>query len=123
MDTVSIRVPATGEYLRVVRLISAGVASRLAFTLEDIDDLKIAVDELIAWATGGRDSAGTLDVDFLVHGDHIEVRGRVHGGANHTVRADLTEFSRMIVDTVADEASLDRVNGIPTFTIVKRKSA
>ena len=122
MDTVSITVPATGEYLRVVRLVSAGVASRLAFTLEDIDDLKIAVDELTAWATGGRDTMGTLDVDFLVHGDRIEVRGRVLGGS-HAVRAGLSEFSQMIVDTVADATSLDRVDGIPTFTIVKRKTA
>ena len=52
LETVSIKIPASPEYLQVVRLVAAGLAARISFTLEDIEDLKIAVDELSAYVTG-----------------------------------------------------------------------
>ena len=47
-DHVSLRLPATGVYLSVLRTATAGLASRLDFTLDDIEDLRIAVDEACA---------------------------------------------------------------------------
>jgi len=42
---VELRIPATAEYVRVVRLAVTGVASRLAFSVDDIEDIKLAVTE------------------------------------------------------------------------------
>ena len=39
----------------------------------------------------------------------------------HKVRTDLTEFSQMILETVADSASLQQLDGTPTFNLVKSK--
>ncbi len=47
-DHVVLRLPATGAYLSVLRTATAGLASRLDFTIDDIEDLKIAVDEACA---------------------------------------------------------------------------
>ncbi|HVE64136.1 MAG TPA: anti-sigma regulatory factor [Mycobacteriales bacterium] len=47
-DHVALRLPATGAYLSVLRTATAGLASRLDFTIDDIEDLKIAVDEACA---------------------------------------------------------------------------
>src|SRR3954465_8733735 len=47
-DIVSIRLPAVGAYLSVLRTATAGLAARLDFTLDDIEDLRIAVDEACA---------------------------------------------------------------------------
>lgn len=47
-DIVELRVPATSAYLAVLRSTTAGLAARLNFTLDDIDDLRIAVDEACA---------------------------------------------------------------------------
>ncbi|HZK51624.1 MAG TPA: hypothetical protein VFD47_08685, partial [Actinomycetota bacterium] len=74
-ETISIKIPASPEYLQVVRLVAAGLASRLSFTLEDIEDLKIAVDELSAYITGAHGRSGTLAVSFTLHGDRIQIRG------------------------------------------------
>ena len=46
MDKISVQIPASPAYLQVVRLIAAGLASRLGFTIDEIEDLKIGVDEL-----------------------------------------------------------------------------
>ena len=119
MSNVTIRIPASPAYLQVVRLVSAGLATRLGFTLDEIEDLKIAVDELTAYFTGTQGRDGTLEIRFGVHEDILEVVGVGHFAPGQKVRTDLTEFSKMILDTVADEASLSQVNGSPTFNLSK----
>ena len=47
-DVVRLRLPAIGAYLSVLRSATAGLAARLDFTLEEIEDLRIAVDEACA---------------------------------------------------------------------------
>ena len=47
-DLVLLDVPADGEYLAVLRTATAGLAARLQFTLDEIEDLRIAVDEACA---------------------------------------------------------------------------
>jgi serine/threonine-protein kinase RsbW len=44
-DTVHLRVPADPAYLAVIRTATAGLAARLDLTLDEIEDLRIAVDE------------------------------------------------------------------------------
>lgn len=47
-DVVKVRMPADGAYLSVLRTTTAGLAARLDFTLDEIEDLRIAVDEACA---------------------------------------------------------------------------
>ncbi|MFN2490503.1 MAG: hypothetical protein ABR529_12350 [Actinomycetota bacterium] len=37
------------------------------------------------------------------------------------MRTELTDLSRMILETVVDEAGLQRADGTPAFNLVKRK--
>lgn len=121
MDTVSIKIPASPQFLGVLRLVAAGLAARLKFTLEDIEDLKIAVDELSAYLTGAQGRDGNLEVRFSISEDSIEIEGRAILQPGHKVRTELTEFSQMILETVADSASLQQLDGTPTFTLTKAK--
>lgn len=45
-DMVELRVPPDPKYIATVRLLVAGVASRTGLTVEDVDDLKVAVCEV-----------------------------------------------------------------------------
>ncbi|GAB1642885.1 anti-sigma regulatory factor [Krasilnikovia sp. MM14-A1259] len=60
-DVVLLTVPADGGYLSVLRTATAGLAARLHFALDEIEDLRIAVDEacamLLAIATRGAELA------------------------------------------------------------------
>ena len=42
---VELRLPAEGAYATVVRTTAAGLAARLDFTIDDIEDLRIAIGE------------------------------------------------------------------------------
>ena len=121
MDTISIKIPASPQFLGVLRLVAAGLAARLKFTIDDIEDLKIAVDELSAYITGSQGREGTLSVEFTVGDDRIEILGTAELAPGNKVRTDLTEFSQMILETVADSASLEQRDGVPAFKLVKSK--
>ena len=45
---VELRLPADSAYVSVLRTTSAGLAARLDFTLDDIEDLRMAVGEASA---------------------------------------------------------------------------
>jgi serine/threonine-protein kinase RsbW len=72
-DQVTIRMPAEGAYLSVLRTATAGLAARLDFTLDEIEDLRIAVDEacgmLLAQAAPGADLVG----DFTLGEDRMSI--------------------------------------------------
>ena len=72
-DQVTIRMPADGAYLSVLRTATAGLAARLDFTLDEIEDLRIAVDEacgmLLAQAAPGAD----LECDFTLGEDRMGI--------------------------------------------------
>jgi serine/threonine-protein kinase RsbW len=47
-DTVLLTVPADSAYVSVLRTVTASLAARRDFTLDEIDDLRIAIDEACA---------------------------------------------------------------------------
>jgi serine/threonine-protein kinase RsbW len=72
-DIVSISLPAVGAYLSVLRTATAGLAARLDFTLDDIEDLRIAVDEACAMLLAQAAPSATLDCTFELLPDTITV--------------------------------------------------
>lgn len=120
-EKVRVRIPASPVYLRVVRLVVADLASRLGFTIDEIEDLKIAVDELLAYLTGSQGREGELEIEFTVDEQRIFISGRGHFLPGSRVRTELTDFSRTILNTVTDTAKLEQLDGVPTFQLVKTK--
>lgn len=72
-DLVEMRLPADGVYLAVLRTATAGLAARLDFTLDDIEDLRIAVDEACALLLEQTVPAGELTCRFSLASDSLTV--------------------------------------------------
>ena len=72
-DTVSLRLPADGAYLAVLRSAAAGLASRLDFTLDDIEDLRIAVDEACAMLLSRAAEGATLECSFELKPGELDI--------------------------------------------------
>lgn len=73
-DTVHLRVPADPAYLAVIRTATAGLAARLDLTLDEIEDLRIAVDEACALLLNHRAHPGEeLEAQFTLHPNTLEV--------------------------------------------------
>jgi serine/threonine-protein kinase RsbW len=71
----------------------ASLAAELPFTLQDIEDVRIAVDELSAVAIDGCDDEARLDLRFEILDGRLVVSGRVPGAGEpppiHAVAVDL----------------------------------
>jgi serine/threonine-protein kinase RsbW len=65
-DRVTIRMPAEGAYLSVLRTATAGLAARLDFTLDEIEDLRIAVDEACGILLSQAAPGASLSCDFTL---------------------------------------------------------
>ncbi len=55
---VELRLPADSAYVSVLRTTTAGLAARLDFTIDDIEDLRIAVGEACALVLPEADPRG-----------------------------------------------------------------
>jgi serine/threonine-protein kinase RsbW len=73
-DTVDLRVPADPAYLAVLRTATAGLAARLDLTLDEIEDLRIAVDEACALLLEHTSHTGEeLHAAFTIHPGALDV--------------------------------------------------
>ena len=52
-DRIELEAPLAGAFQAVVRLIIGGIAERVDFAFEEIDDLQLAVERLLAEAGAG----------------------------------------------------------------------
>jgi serine/threonine-protein kinase RsbW len=73
VDIVRLQLPAVGAYLSVLRSATAGLAARLNFTLEEIEDLRIAVDEACALLLPSAVPGAQLDCEFELLDDELRV--------------------------------------------------
>jgi serine/threonine-protein kinase RsbW len=123
---VRLVVPAAPEYLRLVRLTAAGLASRLGFTFDEVEDLRIAVDELCFHLLGGVDApepAGeprTMDLVYSAGDDFIAITGRTSRTGALT---EPSELSEQILDALVDEHEVSGTNGTITFRLKKQRES
>ncbi len=117
-DEVRLAVPAKPEFLGLARVTAAGLASRLGFTFDQVEDLRLAIDEICFGMTGSTGRDGVLEVRFLLGQSALTVRGEGHFPAPAPVH--LSELSEVILDALVDEHFLkDGAEG-PHFELVKR---
>jgi serine/threonine-protein kinase RsbW len=72
-DFVEVTIPAVGAYLSVLRTATAGLAARLDFTLDEIEDLRIAVDEACAMLLQKAVPDSSLNCRFDLAGDALAI--------------------------------------------------
>ena len=121
-DEIRLSVPATPEFLRLARVAASGVASRLGFTYDEVDDLRLAIDELCFALTGGKGQEGWLITRYAASGEDLEVRATATLSVDGPLPA-LSELSTAILAALVDEHEVyqdDR--GRPSFRLVKRRS-
>jgi serine/threonine-protein kinase RsbW len=70
---VELRLPADGAYVAILRTATAGLAARIDFTLDDIEDLRIAVDEACAMVLPQAIPGSSLQCTFWLDPSSITV--------------------------------------------------
>lgn len=82
IDFIEMKFPAKPDYVGVVRLTASGIASRMGYSYEDIEDIKVSISEAITNAvTHAYEGEGEVTIGFGVYEDRLEIMVADHGGS------------------------------------------
>lgn len=81
-DYIEMKVPGKPEFVGVIRLTISGIASRMGFSYDSIEDLKIAASEAITNAVQHaykEDEEGDVLIGFGIYANRLEIMVSDHG--------------------------------------------
>lgn len=72
VDKVVLKVPASKEYSGLLRLAVVGIANRMNFNVDEIDDIKLGVDEAFTIAVHNAEKR-EFEITFQLYQDRLEM--------------------------------------------------
>jgi serine/threonine-protein kinase RsbW len=118
-DRVDVTLPLDTRFGSTLRLLCASLAADADFTVDEIDDLRLAVSEVFAMMVS-RQPGGRVTTSFFADGGSLTVQ-LTHEGAAGEVRPD--ELARNILDAVVDTYRFEARSVTLTKFAVEARSA
>jgi serine/threonine-protein kinase RsbW len=120
-DVVLLAVPADGGYLGVLRTATATLAARLQFALDEIEDLRIAVDEACAMLLVVATPGAELECRFAVTDDALLVEVTVPTARGARLPAE-SSFAWKVLTALTSSASAEAESGRATIRLITRRT-
>lgn len=129
-DFLEMKVPAKPEYVGVIRLTISGIANRLGYTYDDIEDIKIAVAEACTNVVNHayQEETGQMTISFGVYDDRLEImvadRGKSfsletikEGLGPISINKPITDLKEgglglFLIDTLMDKVEISNSAGV-----------
>ena len=116
---IELTLPADSRLLRLVRLVASGLASTAGFDVDQLEDLRIAVDEAVAALQEGGDGS-RLALRFEIDDSSVTMAGQTPSNLTG-LDAERLDISRQILDAVCDENELAPDGEAIRVRILKRR--
>ena len=105
---VELRLPPDPTLSRVLRLAASGIAGMAGFTIDEIEDIKIAVSEvLLALIEHG--AGKSIEIELMVEGQSFTVRGQTAVDTFDTEHPDL-QLCRTVLASVCTRHGIELVD-------------
>jgi serine/threonine-protein kinase RsbW len=133
-DYIEIRVPAKPQYVSVIRLTISGLAVRVGFTYDEIEDLKIATSEAVTNVVHHaykEDESGEVVIGCALFDDKIEIMVADYGVSFNfeEVKSKIGPYHEdenvallregglgiYLMETLMDEVKLNNEGGVTVF--------
>ncbi len=120
-EIIEVRLPAAPTHLPVLRTFTADLAARLDFNLDEVADLRMAVDEACAGLVARAVGASQLICAFELESDSLWVTAAAHTTDGKPPARDTFGWRVLtaLVDTVDTSAADD---GLVTVRLYKRRT-
>lgn len=119
-DVVTVRLPAAAAYLAVVRTTTASLSAYLNFTLDEIEDMRIAVDEASCLLLAGAIDDAELTCVFEMFADSMQVSISVMTNGRNSPARD--SFAWTVLSALAGQVDAwTEPDGRQTISLVKRR--
>jgi serine/threonine-protein kinase RsbW len=115
---IELSLPPDTRYMRLARLMASGVATTCGLPLEEVEDFRIAVDELCATLIEMGDG-DPVRLAFELTGDALQVVGTTGASRGEVIDEDRLSLSHQILDVVSDGHHLENVDGLVAFSARK----
>lgn len=76
MNSIRLQIPARADYIDLVRLSLYGIATKMGFNYEDIEDMKVAASEACNNAVlhgNPNNSTGVIDISFNLSATNLSI--------------------------------------------------
>ncbi len=110
-----LRLPADAAFVSVLRTATTGLAARLDFTLDDLEDLRMAVGEAAALVLEVADAGTDLTARFWLQPGIVTVA--ISAPATTPERPDPSGFAWTVMTTLASRASVRADPGLLEITL------
>lgn len=120
-DIVQVRIPGAVAYVATLRLTTASLAARCDLTVDDIEDLRLAVDEACALLLPHATPDAPLDARFELSTGSLKVTAEV--ATAETARPDRDGFAWTVLGALADSVDVDHEAGKLSITVTKSREA
>jgi serine/threonine-protein kinase RsbW len=117
---VEVQVPAEVGFVATLRLVSASLGARCELTIDDIEDLRLAVDEACALLLPLADGQSTLDARFELSPGCLAVTATVHSD-DPEAEFDRSGFAWTVLTALASEVTVAASAGQNSITVTKRR--
>lgn len=119
VDVITVELPAHSAYLSVLRTMTAGLAARADFTLEEIEDLKMAIDEACAAVlpSAVADAQMTCDFELSATGMRVAVSTTTNGGR----LPEPDSFAWMVLSALTDSVQATSDGSLVSVVLQKRR--
>jgi len=123
-ERIDLEVPATLNALPTVRMVLGGLAARLDFSLDDLEDIYLATDEVLRTALDA-DALDRLSVEMLVDDGVLRFAAGTFKSAK--LRADVTIHAEdcldlcMLLRRTVDDVVFEDDGGAYRIVLVKRR--
>jgi serine/threonine-protein kinase RsbW len=121
-DTAEVRlsVPAHGAFLSLIRTTTAAVAARIDLTIDEIEDLRIAVDEAAAMLLPELSDDARVDVRY--HYDTTTFTIVLASATGAGTGPDQSGFGWTVLQALAGSVTATVADGTTTITLVHHRS-
>jgi hypothetical protein len=121
---VQLILPAEAGSVRLARLVATGVATDAGLSIDDTEDLRVAVSELVALLIDGLDDPVEIATLTYRHADgEVEVAGECSFVASHPAKPPVDDLALEILRVVVDDHSFTADDDVRRFHLVKRARA
>ncbi len=120
-NDVELRVPADATFVAVLRSLTAGLAARCDLTLDEIEDLRLAVDEACALLLPLAGPDTSMTTRFALHPDHLDLSISVP--AEPDAAPDRGGFGWTVLCALADEVHVSSRGKELVIAVAKRRAS
>lgn len=121
-ETIKMEITSNPEYVGIIRLTTSGIANKIGFSIDDIEDMKVAVSEACTNAIKhSNDDIFYITYTMLENGLTIEISDKGEGyNIENIPQPDLENpkengLGLFIIQTLMDDVSIESIENQGTI--------